>query len=212
MNYDGPSSGMEAELAVRALESLSKEYDIHGVTLISDGDSTLYARLRDELDWTIIKHECTNHLIKNYKSNLYQLKSHKDFGGILSELIINKICAYTRNVINLYGGVSGRDELKMKALVSQVPHHIFGYHKNCTEEMCKRDKDDANGDKRLSSHHFKTLSTCSNNIIFKVSRIYKGTTSNLAECYHSIRAKIDHGKVRNYIQRGSFQLRSYWAA
>lgn len=37
-------------------------------------------------------------------------------------------------------------------------------------------------------------------------------TTNLSEFYHSIRAKLDHGKFRNYIQGGSFQIRSYCAA
>lgn len=36
--------------------------------------------------------------------------------------------------------------------------------------------------------------------------------TNLCENYNMIRSKMDHGKFRNYVQRGSFTLRSYVAA
>jgi len=192
---------MEAELAIRALNDLSYNFDIHGTHLIADGDSSLYARLRDELEWSIVKYECTNHLIKNYKSNLYYAKGTKELGNILTEAIINKMCAYTGNVINQFACKDDRDEVKMKKLIKHIPYHIFGFHQNCLEDLCNREKNNDNKDERLNEKLLRMISDCANNIIFKASRVYKDINSNLAESYHGLRVKLDHRKIRNYTPR-----------
>ena len=53
---------------------------------------------------------------------------------------------------------------------------------------------------------------CFENIFHEIHRVIDGIYNNNAENYHSIRAKLDHGKYRNYIQGGSFEIRSYCAA
>ncbi len=64
-NYDGSSAGMESDMAVRGVEFLAETYDIHCDCIIADGDSSMFKKLRDNVDWTITKKECVNHLIKN---------------------------------------------------------------------------------------------------------------------------------------------------
>ena len=102
-NYEGNSDGMESELALRSLNKLSDEYDLHGIKFIADGDSTLFSKLWDNLDWSIVKVECLNHLIKNYKGNLIEARDSCKLTKVLTDHLINRMCAYVRTVINIYG-------------------------------------------------------------------------------------------------------------
>ena len=199
MNYEGSSSGMEAELALISLKNLSDNYNIQGNKLIADGDSSLFKKLIDNLGWAIIKYECINHLIRNYKGNLIDIVNSKGINDIVGDSTINKMCAYCRNVINIYGGKNNRDENKMKQLIKLIPYHIFGYHQNCTEDLCKKPKNDDGKNSEITSDVLELLSNSASNITLKISRVHQNLTTNLAECYHSIRIRLDHGKSRNYI-------------
>jgi len=181
--------------------------------MIADGDSNLYKFLRDNIDWGMTKRECINHLLKNYKGKLMELAKESTYTLILNELVIDKICAYTRKIINRFGkDQDDRDENLMKLLIMNVPKHIFGFHDSCTNDFCDKDKDNKQADVRLNKSMIELLQSKSKSIRDKIKRVFENTTTNLAECYHSIRTSLDAGKCRNYVMRGSFELRSHCAA
>lgn len=192
---------MEPFMVYRSLIKLAQDYDLHRNQIVADGDSTVYSTLRDSLGWSIVKIECLNHLIKNYKKKLIETRHDYKIGTVVSDHIINKLCAYVRNIINIYSSEENRNELLMKQLILNVPSHIFGDHRNCIEDLCNKEKNNLHMDQNISLEQITVLSNSAMNIIQKINRIYKNITTNAAENFHLIRTKFDHGKMRNYIYK-----------
>ena len=76
-NYEGPSTGMEQDLAVKLIRDLNKNHDQHVLAVISDGDTKAYNALRNNFKWYIQKWNCLNHLIKNASNRMYELKKQQ---------------------------------------------------------------------------------------------------------------------------------------
>ena len=58
---------------------------------------------------------------------------------------------------------------------------------------------------------FFKVKRASDRLVSNAAALISNSTSNLAECFMSIRCKFDGGKVYNRVQRGSFQHRCYGA-
>lgn len=73
--------------------------------VIIDNDSSLYKAIRDNFDHYVKKISCLNHKIKNIKGNIINLKNDKSMklGNLLTDPIIDKICAYINNIVKIYG-------------------------------------------------------------------------------------------------------------
>jgi len=210
-NYVGTSQGMESEMAIRGVQYLAEQFDLHCDCAILDGDSNTFKKLRDNFDWTIIKKECLNHLMKNYKGRLLELQKMPDYINVLSDSNIDKILSYTRHAINTFGKDSNRDENSMSIVIKNVSKHLFGFHKDCTDHLCNKPKDNIESDFRVTGPMLERIVTTSIPITTKIDRVFDDVTTNMAENFHSIRAKLDAGKFRNYVMRGSFNLRTYCA-
>ena len=74
--------------------------------------------------------------------------------------------------------------------------------------------DDARRGSRLCSVPealFAKVMACGDRLVMLAPKLITNQTSNLAECYMSIRCCFDGGKQYNRVQRGSFEARCYGA-
>ena len=72
-NYEGSSQGMESELALKAVKSVSEKFGLHLTEFVSDGDSSSFKKVRENVEWFVRKLNCINHLLKNSKLRLIEL-------------------------------------------------------------------------------------------------------------------------------------------
>ncbi|KAK5639399.1 hypothetical protein RI129_011891 [Pyrocoelia pectoralis] len=90
----------------------------------------------------------------------------------------------------------GSDLQQLRQDLKNGPYHVFGDHKNCRIQYCKRqDKQEMN--------HVPLLQQ--SDIFSEIShRLTTNTTTNYAERYMSLVSKFSGGKRVNYCQRGSY--------
>ena len=151
-NWDGTSTGMESDII---LEGFKQSISIHGLKyayLVGDGDSSVLKRLQAESPYVVEKIECSNHLLRNYCTNLKNLATKKfsskglPIAPFLRQFLKKSIqrlrtavdCAvkYRRSQ-----DVSFQDQVNhLKKDIENSVSHVFGEHKKSDNYFYKSDK------------------------------------------------------------------------
>lgn len=142
--------------------------------LEGDGDNTLIANLRTELNINMKKRFDKNHVVKNFTKSLYQLKTQK--GVKLSKTVIlhlEKCLKYT--FAKNQGDKEGMEE-------NLIPHQ-FGDHSRCNGRFCGYKRKPDKGEKYVQrSLPYKT-SLHDENLQQLLQKIFDPLISN---AYHYI--------------------------
>ncbi|KAK3924298.1 Reticulocyte-binding protein 2-like protein a [Frankliniella fusca] len=157
-NYKGPSTGMEAALAVEAFRS---SMEMHGVMIlkyIGDGDSSVGARLQAAspygAKYVIQKVECKNHVLRNFKRALIDIStSALPCPEGVTQLEMKTLKKAVReNVLRMSTGVSKACEYRgetekdlghhervrnLRKDIMNTACHVFGEHSTCALYFCK---------------------------------------------------------------------------
>lgn len=132
-NHTGSARSMESacgELGVKQLYSEGTPVEI----IEGDGDNTLIARLKKNLQLDIKKKYDKNHVIKNIGKSLYSLTTEK--GVKLSKHVICHLQKCLRYAIATNQGNPTALEENLKAI---VPHQ-YGDHSLCKREFCGHER------------------------------------------------------------------------
>ena len=128
-DHGGSARNMESTSGVRGVKEL-----IDGGTpveyLEGDGDNTLIARLRTDLNISMKKRFDRNHIVKNVGKSLYSL--HAEKGVKLSKNVIVHIQKCLKYVFARNQG----DEEGMAANLKALIPHQFGDHSKCDAKLC----------------------------------------------------------------------------
>lgn len=100
IGYSGSSTAMESNIIVEGFKKSIPEYNIKYKYVIGDGDSSVYARLIENVSYgrEIINYECANHSTKCLTTNLYRLTKNKLFSATERQILTKKIKSISRNV------------------------------------------------------------------------------------------------------------------
>ena len=102
------------------------------------------------------------------------------------------------------------DQNYLEHHLQNVPLHLVDIHTKCDNLYCENDK----MLNIINSHH-KSLEPLQNylkGISNRAKRVRIGVTSNIVESFFAVNGKMQHGKVKNLIQRGTFEYRCYAAS
>ena len=210
-NWSGSSTAMEADIIAAGFRQSEAMHGIRYIKVIGDGDSSVLHTIHTTVPYGrhVTKLECANHCVKCYRSHLEQLV--KDFPhfkgrGKLSKSTIIKIAYGARCAI--HKRAQDKDVAKLKRDLRAGPRHYLGSHQLCDSSCCTS----AGTGKSRSLDEFPInmlfeLDRAGDRLINKASQLIGDQTTNLSECYMSIRSKMDGGKQINRIQSGAFQHR-----
>ena len=128
-NHTGSARLMESTSGVQGIKQLAEagtpvEY------LEGDGDNTLIARLKTELNLNMKKRFDRNHIVKNIGKSMYQLSAEK--GVKLSKIVIMHL---QKCVKYIFAKNQGDPEGMLANLQALIPHQ-FGDHSKCEGRWC----------------------------------------------------------------------------
>ena len=92
-----------------------------------------------------------------------------------------------------------------------IDHELAEEREKHTIEDEARGEDSTVNRSDIPDDLFFKVKRASDRLVSNAAALISNSTSNLAECFMSIRCKFDGGKVYNRVQRGSFQHRCYGA-
>ena len=207
---------MEADIIASGFQLSESMHGLRYMKVIGDGDSSVLYTIQTTVQpygKEVQKIECAKHAVKCYRTRLEQLT--KDFPtfrgrGGLTKSVIMKITHGARCAIRQHSVSNDVDKLRKDLRAG--PKHYLGIHDICDSSWCS---EVGNHQSRNANAHLHDLPP---NLIFEVERaddrlvskaaqLISNNTTNLSECYMSIRAKMDGGKQINRIQSGSFEHR-----
>ena len=213
-NWTGSSTSMEADIIATGFRISQEMHGVRYTQVIGDGDSSVLHNIRTTVPSygrDVDKIECANHAVKGYRSKLEKLA--KDFSafrgrGGLTKSVILKITYGARCAIRKHSETN--DVTQLRRDLRAGPKHYLGNHESCSSDWCSE----------IASGHpkNKNLNDLPPNLLFEVERagdrlvnkahqLISNKTTNLTECFMSVRAKMDGGKQINRIQSGSFEHR-----
>ncbi|XP_063376826.1 uncharacterized protein LOC134664153 isoform X3 [Cydia fagiglandana] len=212
-NYQGSSTGMEAEILV---EGFQKSEEMHGVqylSFIGDGDSSVFAQLNEKVSYgqKIRKTECKNHVIKNYTSKLYKILPDTKlplYGRKMLKARLSKLTTISRKIILHHAG----NRLAMRNDLQYGPSHVFGEHEKCQDYFCKyiatgeQDVNYVKSMKEKAPAVWALICAANEFVITKTNRLSNDTTNHV-ENFMSIISKFNCGKRLNLHTGGSYQRR-----
>ncbi|XP_049872736.1 uncharacterized protein LOC126371469 isoform X2 [Pectinophora gossypiella] len=215
-NYEGPSTGMEADILVEGFERSQEMHGVKYLIFIGDGDSSVYAQLREKVSYgtQIKKIECKNHVIKNYTGALYKIIGNTKlplFGRKILKPKLQKLTAVSRKIIMEADHNSMREDLK------NGPSHVFGCHQDCKAYYCRfcqnSDEKDTNSLDDLKTKApavWAHICAANEAVMSKCHRLSNNTT-NVVENFMSVVSKFVCGKRLSLYKGGSYQRRVYIA-
>ncbi|KAJ8888109.1 hypothetical protein PR048_007597 [Dryococelus australis] len=110
---------------------------------IGDGNSRVYSRIKQRFPYgrEVIKVECANHTVKNYRNHLHKISKNLLFpipARRLPESRIVRLKYGARKAIESAGeSTESRAVVQLKQDIRNGPYHVFGCHENCREQYCK---------------------------------------------------------------------------
>lgn len=120
---------MESTSGVQGVKELQHE-NTPVEYLEGDGDNTLIARLKTDLNINMKKRFDRNHIVKNVGKSLYSLKNEK--GVKLSKTVI---CHIEKCLKYAFATNQGNPSALRDNLRALIPHQ-FGNHSLCTDKFC----------------------------------------------------------------------------
>ena len=148
-NWSLSSQAMEADIIIEGFLKAGK-LGIRYMSIIADGDSSVYARIREEVPvWGchVKKAECANHACKCLRASLEKLvdenPSYKGRGNLTKATRV-RLTSSVRCAIRMRSNQKKKNAAKLleKDIRNSV-HHIFGNHKNCSSDFCKVQQGDS---------------------------------------------------------------------
>jgi hypothetical protein len=115
---------MECKSGVQGIKELSEEGTPVEV-LDGDGDTTMLAHIKSDLNMTLKKRYDRNHIVKNIGKNLYALKK-------ISKTVIQHLQKCIKYVLAKNQG----DKTGMKENLKAIIPHQFGDHSACHPRFC----------------------------------------------------------------------------
>ena len=210
-NWSGSSTAMEADIIAAGFRQSEAMHGLRYIKVIGDGDSSVLHTIHTTVPYGryVSKLECANHCVKCYRSHLEQMV--KDFPhfkgrGNLSKRTIIKIAYGARCAI--HKRAQDRDVENLRKDLRAGPRHYLGYHELCDSSWCNDVGTDNNRSiDDLPVNMLFELDRAGDRLINKASQLIDDETTNISECYMSVRSKMDGGKQINRIQSGAFQHR-----
>ena len=144
-NWEEASASMESDIIVEGFQLAEQQHGVRYTKFIGDGDSSVLARLREDVKvWgrDIEKQECANHAVKCFRSSLEKLAKEKPQykgRGKLTEQMRKRLASSMRCAIISRSKLS--DKAKAARLLQKdilnCALHCFGSHKKCSADFCK---------------------------------------------------------------------------
>lgn len=216
-NFTGSSTAMESTLIVEGFKSSIELYGVIYGRLISDGDSSTYAKIleaRPYSQYTVEKVECRNHLLRNLCNKLESLTSDTKYPLKYRKLITKKRIMSIRGTIQkcikkYHESTENIDFCTQKLFeeIQTVHLHAFGNHSNCKDHFCNLPQNEIVPSDFFTSSLWQKICFIINNIAGHSRSLVHNVDSNIVECFHSVVAKLVGGKRVNYSCRRGYQTR-----
>ena len=212
-NWTGSSTSMEADIISSGFQLSESIHGLRYMKVICDGDSSVLYTIHTTVQpygKHVEKIECANHAVKCYRSRLEQLTkdfpSFRGHGGLTKSVILKithgACCAIRQHSVS-------SDINKLRNDLRAGPKHYLGMHDICDPSWCSE----------VGNHQLKksNLHDLPPNLMFEVERagyrlvskaaqLLSNNTTNLSECYMSIRAKMDGGNRRTVYNPGHLNI------
>ena len=135
---------MEADIILDGFRLAEKMHGLRYMWLVGDGDSSVYAKIHEEIPvWGIHvqKLECSNHVCKCLRSNLEKLvdaNPHYKGRNNLTKAVRIRLVSAVRCAIRIRSKEENVHNaiIKLEKDIRNSVHHIFGNHNNCSD-FCK---------------------------------------------------------------------------
>ena len=213
-NWTGSSTSMEADIIATGFRLSESMHGVRYTQVIGDGDSSVLYTIQTTVQSygrDVVKIECANHAVKCYRSRLEQLA--KDFPsfrgrGGLTKSVIMKITHGARCAIHNHS--TSNDITKPRNDLRAGPKHYLGNHEACDPSWCSESTKEKPVNVNLHDlppNLLFEIERAGDRLVNKAAQLISNRTTNLSECFMSIRAKMDGGKQINRIQSGSFEHR-----
>ena len=187
---------MEADIITSGFQLSENMHGLRYMKLIGNGDSSVLYTIHTTVqpyDREVEKIECANHAIKCYWTRLEQFAkefpSFRGRGG-LTKSVIMKITHGTRCAIRQHSASNDNDKLRKDLRAS--PKHYLGIHDTCDASRCS---EVGNHQSQSACLHdlppnlMFELERAGDKIVSKATQLISNNTTNLSECYMSIRAR-----------------------
>lgn len=221
-NYEGASTGMEAESIVEGFKLSERMHGIRYSKLIADGDSSTYKKILEARPYkniTVEKIECRNHLLRNFCNKLKAITTETRFPLELRKIV-------SKNIMRLRGAVvhavayrketRNRETVKLlkKDIDNSIFHVLMGEHKECDSYFCKRrdiGEDNLVSKFKKCPDFFAKLNQIVSSISNHSRSLIEDVDSNVVEQFNSRIAKFVGAKRVNFSKRGSYRARCFGA-
>lgn len=223
INFSGPSTKMESEILLDGFMKSESNCGLRFLKMIGDGDSSTYHKIVESDPYNgryIEKFECVNHLMRNFRNKLDEVTKQVS-AAIEFRKLLTKNCDRIRK--DILSAVKHRKDTEreevtacqlIKKDISNVIHHVFGDHSACPEyikEYCNTN--DINHIERMKRDPiYELIMTPTRRLLYNAKSLYIGQSTNSAENYNSVLAKMVGGKRINFSLGNGYKIRSMMAA
>lgn len=227
-NFSGSSTSMEADIIVEGFTKSIEMYGIKYTRFVGDGDSSVFRKLTDHMPYaprSIVKIECSNHLLRNYctnlKNDIWECRGpNKPGTPQLRQVVKSKVIVLRSAVVGAVRYRKQQTDMSFHSRVEELkkdiknsPFHVFGDHDNCRNRdggyFCKEKKPEINMIPDLMKGNvLEVIQKSLNRLCIHAESLIYGFHSNSVETYNSIIAKLTGGKRCNFSLGRSYEARS----
>ncbi|KAK3915373.1 Intraflagellar transport protein 20-like protein [Frankliniella fusca] len=218
-NWTGRATSMEQDIIVQGFIHSEETHKLQYRFYIGDGDSSTFAQLVQKCAYgrEVRKLHCANHVTVRLSDHLHGLlKKTKEYPvqarnllkaesvsasakGPVIQTRIDRLVKGVRTAIRNCGDLQGDVDSLQKDL-ENAPFHVFGRHTNCGT-WCKRKAAEVPEEDVVETAKqgglFKAIQTHVHSLIMKSDSLVKNVTTNGAENFMSLAAKV-HGEQRSH--------------
>ncbi|CAG9135197.1 unnamed protein product [Plutella xylostella] len=220
-NYDGSSTGMEAEIISEGFKTSLDMYNIIYGRLIADGDSATYKKILDSNpygNYTVEKIECRNHVLRNFCNKMRATAKETKYSLQHRKTLTNeRIMAMRKAIINSIKHKKEETDTNSKHEQINILHkdilnslaHSYGDHRRCSGYMCNKDNviESSTMAQIENSTFMFRLRAIVANVAAKARSLIEDVDTNSVERFNSVVAKYVGGKRVNFTQRRGYQAR-----
>lgn len=224
------SSSMESVSIAEGFQKSIEEHNLIYSTLIADGDSSVFKRIRDidpygEYDIEVKKVECSKHLRRAFKNRIKEIVTSKRGRiGRPRQIVLasaKKCITELNNILQHYWQEEREitEELcaELSAAIDIIPRHVFGDHENCSagHPLCNgaAESDEANQVPLLEQWDFvHEVEEAISRLSRHAESLLLNYDTNLLESAYAIVAEKIGGKRINFALRNEYHVRIMAAA
>ena len=76
--------------------------------------------------------------------------------------------------------------------MNNIPFHVLGHHEFCKSEICSSNEvGEKNKLTKNQFHNIEIISECSKYVTDKIDHLHSTKSTNLAECFFTVKNKFD---------------------